>query len=151
VAITSSQNAYITLIDVAGDGRATVPLPNRYTPTPLPGAHARLSFPGPADDFIYAAGGPPGLELIKVIATKEPLRRSVPVAGPGADMFGQLQDAPADIASGIESELEQRHAGAWASASATLPLARVQPRAIRCCCCVSPNTPIDQGTPSRWR
>jgi len=120
VMITSSQDAYITLIDVAADGRATVLLPNRYTPTPLLRANERLHFPGPTDGFTYAASGPPGLELLKVLATEEPLRVSGAVLGSGMDPFGQLQGAPADIASGINSELKQRHTGTWTSASATL-------------------------------
>jgi len=73
--VKSNQDAYLTIIDVGSSGRdAVVIFPNKYRPNNRIKANQVLRIP-PVEGSpeMFQVSGPPGRELIKIIATSQPL------------------------------------------------------------------------------
>ena len=69
----SEQDAYITLIDVGTSGGLRILYPNRFQPKGFVSANQIYMVPEKDSEFSIRVEGPPGLERIKVLATKKPL------------------------------------------------------------------------------
>jgi hypothetical protein len=103
--VTASEDVFLTILNVGGSGRTTVLVPNGHEK--LVSAPAGRAIPIPTGDapYVIRVGGPSGFELIKIIATKEPIDL---LAGRGSQLEGPFRslEAPAGmIARGLESDL----------------------------------------------
>lgn len=71
---TAEQDCYLTMINVGTSGKVTVLFPNKYRPDGRVEAGVVYQTETPGDmPFRIRAVGPPGRELVKVVATLEPL------------------------------------------------------------------------------
>lgn len=66
-----NQDAYVTLYDIAADGRVQPIYPNRYERDGL--ARAGREYIVPGEDYRFIAQGPEGIEHIQAVATKRPV------------------------------------------------------------------------------
>lgn len=91
---TAERDCYVTLLNVGTSGKISVLFPNQFQPDAWvqAGQTYRTGEPG-AMPFRIRAAGPPGRELVKAIATMEPL-----------DVDGLLSPPPASGARGISPE-----------------------------------------------
>ncbi len=67
-----NREAYVTIIDVGTSGKVHVIFPNRFQRNNRVRANQTIRIPGRNANFDFRVGGPPGIELIKVIATTSP-------------------------------------------------------------------------------
>lgn len=69
--IQPTQDCYVVLVDVATDGSLHVLFPNSFAPDNFVRAGQRVHIPSNA--WRMRIGGPPGIEVIKAIATTQPI------------------------------------------------------------------------------
>lgn len=69
----SSQDCYITLIDISTRGDLRVIFPNRFHQDNYVKANRPYAIPGPEYGFDFGIQGPSGIERVKAIATLKPL------------------------------------------------------------------------------
>jgi hypothetical protein len=68
------QTSYLTVLNVGTSGRVAVIFPNFHQRDIEVRAGQTVSIPAGSADWKIEVAGPPGIELIKVIASKEPLK-----------------------------------------------------------------------------
>jgi hypothetical protein len=90
---TSEQDCYLTLLNVDTGGAITMLFPNRFHPDNKIIANKVYTIPSEDMKFRIRAQGPPGRELLKAIATTEPIRL------PGLDVskLNNTQEAFLDV------------------------------------------------------
>jgi hypothetical protein len=72
--VETNQDAYLTIIDVGTSGRESVIIfPNKYRQNNRILANQPLRIPHEGSAEMFQVSGPPGRELIKIIATTQPL------------------------------------------------------------------------------
>jgi hypothetical protein len=69
----TSRDCHVTLLDVGTDGSVTVLFPNRFHVNNRVRAGQTYDIPSPAMGFRIRVHGPPGTEVVKAIATEQPL------------------------------------------------------------------------------
>jgi len=72
--VRPSRTSYITVLNVGTSGRVAVIFPNFHQRDMQVRAGQTVSIPAGNADWRIDVAGPPGVEVIKVIASKEPLR-----------------------------------------------------------------------------
>jgi Domain of unknown function (DUF4384) len=72
--VRPKQTSYITVLNVGTSGRVAVIFPNFHQRDMQVRAGQTVSIPASAADWKIDVVGPPGIEMIKVIASKEPLK-----------------------------------------------------------------------------
>jgi hypothetical protein len=77
VHVRANRDCYLTVLDLQTSGNLYVLLPNQYQAEARAKADAAYAVPSSDAPFTIAVNGPPGVEGIKVIATRRPL--SLPV------------------------------------------------------------------------
>jgi len=84
--VRTSEDAYVTVLNVDPAGATTILFPNRYQSDNLVRAHEVLEVPDPASRSRIVVTGTTGTELVKVIASTEPIApfeaRQLAAAGP---------------------------------------------------------------------
>ena len=84
--VKTSKDAYVTVLNVDPAGETTVLFPNEYQPYNLVRTNRVLEVPDPASLSRIVVTGTTGTELLKVIASTEPIRpfeaQQLSVAGP---------------------------------------------------------------------
>ena len=71
--LTASEDAYVTVLDIAPSGAVTQLFPNRFQVDNKVYAGRPVEIAGPGSGGKIAASGTPGTELIKVIASSKPI------------------------------------------------------------------------------
>ncbi|OQW92474.1 MAG: hypothetical protein BWK78_01610 [Thiotrichaceae bacterium IS1] len=105
--VSTNEDAYITVLDVGTSGKIHLIFPNQYQPNNLTSAGQAVMVPASNSPAVFRASGPAGNELIKVIATKQPLdlidSRVLVSAGP----YKQVTKSTAQVAKDLEVVLRQ--------------------------------------------
>lgn len=73
VSVRPKKDAYITVLNVGSSGRVTVIYPNHYQRDAKVKAETTVRIPSRKAKWEIAVGGPSGVDLVKVIASKNPL------------------------------------------------------------------------------
>jgi uncharacterized caspase-like protein len=73
VTLEPNRNCHLLLLNVATDGSLYVLYPNSVIPENLVEARAVTTIPTPGTNWRIRVGGPPGVEIIKAIASTEPM------------------------------------------------------------------------------
>ena len=93
--VKTSEDAYVTVLNVDPAGQTTILFPNEYQPDNLVRANRVLEVPDPASLSRIVVTGTMGTELIKVIASSEPIEpfeaRQLAAAGPYQLLRAQAQ------------------------------------------------------------
>jgi Domain of unknown function (DUF4384) len=72
--VRPSETSYVTVLNVGTSGRVAVLFPNFHQRDTKVRAGQTVSVPGASANWKIDVAGPPGVELIQVIASREPLR-----------------------------------------------------------------------------
>jgi len=73
LSVRPRQDAYITVVDVGGSGRVAVLYPNHFQQSGRIRAGTTLTIPSGTAPWQITVGGPTGVDLIQVIASRRPL------------------------------------------------------------------------------
>jgi hypothetical protein len=73
VMVKASKDAYITVLDAGTSGKVHVVYPNKYQRDNRVQAHEVVQIPGEESRFRLTVHGPPGLEVLKILATEDPI------------------------------------------------------------------------------
>ncbi|XKM43813.1 DUF4384 domain-containing protein (plasmid) [Rhizobium ruizarguesonis] len=119
--IQSSENAYVTVLNVSPNGSVVKLFPNKYQTDALVGAGKRVQVPDPASGARLQVSGPVGQEEIKVFYSSKPLTIFADLGGSGAGMFRSVDGGMEAVSRSLE---EARSAGTKIS-SKTLTLTTV--------------------------
>ena len=104
--VQTNNTAYVTVLNVDPAGNTTVLFPNEYQSSNLVPADYAVEIPDPASGLKITVSGPVGNELIKVIASTEPisLLEQVPLSATGP--FWAL-DAQARVSRGLVLAIDE--------------------------------------------
>ncbi len=106
IAIRTNEDAYVSIINVGSSGKSHVIFPNKIdTQNKVTGLQV-LELPA-SGVYRFAAGGPPGLDLIKVIATRKPHRITPDNRLVDAGPFQTYQGTAAALARDLTLELKE--------------------------------------------
>ena len=110
--VKTSKDAYVTIVNVDPAGETTVLFPNRYQVNNRVRAGRALEIPAPGSGSRVVVRGPVGTELLKVIASTEPvpLFEAMQLAEAGA--FQQVRAEPQRIARSLVVAFSQTRFGA---------------------------------------
>ncbi|MGO7438121.1 DUF4384 domain-containing protein [Rhizobium ruizarguesonis] len=118
--IQSTENAYVTVLNVSPNGSVVKLFPNKYQTDALVGAGKRVQVPDPASGARLQVSGPVGQEQIKVFYSSKPLTIFADLGG-GAGMFRSVDGGMEAVSRSLE---EARSLGTKIS-SKTLTLTTV--------------------------
>ncbi|TAY08470.1 DUF4384 domain-containing protein (plasmid) [Rhizobium leguminosarum] len=125
--IQSTENAYVTVLNVSPNGSVVKLFPNKYQTDALVGAGKRVQVPDPASGAKLQVSGPVGQEQIKVFYSSKPLNIFADLGGSGGGMFRSIDGGMDAVSRSLE---EARSLGTKIS-SKTLMLTTVDsPAAI---------------------
>ena len=96
--VETSKDAYVTILNVDPAGETTVLFPNRYQWDNELRASRPVEIPSPGSAFQVVVGGTVGTELIKVIASTEPVPLFQTTQLAEAGPFQQVRPEPQGIA-----------------------------------------------------
>ncbi|MBY5367611.1 DUF4384 domain-containing protein [Rhizobium leguminosarum] len=119
--IQSTENAYVTVLNVSPNGSVVKLFPNKYQTDALVGAGKRVQVPDPASGARLQVSGPVGQEQIKVFYSSKPLTIFADLGGSGAGMFRSIDGGMDTVSRSLE---EARSLGTKIS-SKTLTLTTV--------------------------
>ncbi|NEH37570.1 DUF4384 domain-containing protein [Rhizobium ruizarguesonis] len=119
--VQSTENSYVTVLNVSPNGSVVKLFPNKYQTDALVGAGKRVQVPDPASGARLQVSGPVGQEQIKVFYSSKPLTIFADLGGGGAGMFRSVDGGMEAVSRSLE---EARSAGTKIS-SKTLTLTTV--------------------------
>ncbi|MBY5871737.1 DUF4384 domain-containing protein [Rhizobium ruizarguesonis] len=119
--IQSTENSYVTVLNVSPNGSVVKLFPNKYQTDALVGAGKRVQVPDPASGARLQVSGPVGQEQIKVFYSSKPLTIFADLGANGAGMFRSIDGGMEAVSRSLE---EARSAGTKIS-SKTLTLTTV--------------------------
>ncbi|MBY5879257.1 DUF4384 domain-containing protein [Rhizobium ruizarguesonis] len=119
--IQSTENSYVTVLNVSPNGSVVKLFPNKYQTDALVGAGKRVQVPDPASGARLQVSGPVGQEQIKVFYSSKPLTIFADLGGSGAGMFRSIDGGMDAVSRSLE---EARSLGTKIS-SKTLTLTTV--------------------------
>ncbi len=119
--IQSTENSYVTVLNVSPNGSVVKLFPNKYQTDALVGAGKRVQVPDPASGARLQVSGPVGQEQIKVFYSSKPLTIFADLGGSGAGMFRSVDGGMDAVSRSLE---EARSLGTKIS-SKTLTLTTV--------------------------
>ncbi|MDK4735908.1 DUF4384 domain-containing protein [Rhizobium sp. CNPSo 3490] len=119
--IQSSENAYVTVLNVSPNGSVTKLFPNKYQTDALVAAGKRVQVPDPASGARLQVSGPVGQEQIKVFYSSKPLTIFADLGSSGSGMFRSIDGGMDAVSRSLE---EARSLGTKIS-SKTLTLTTV--------------------------
>jgi hypothetical protein len=122
ISVQPERDCYITVLDITTSGKAYVLFPNQYERENLVRGGQRFTIPS-VGDYEIEVGGPPGLEMVKVIGTSRPLDLSSlnpddpssPIKFFSSDNLFQLANLPV-------KDLNLRPVSQWATESVTFKI-----------------------------
>ncbi|ARM91986.1 OmpA/MotB family outer membrane protein (plasmid) [Rhizobium sp. CIAT894] len=100
--IQSSENAYVTVLNVSPDGSVVKLFPNKYQTDALVGAGKRVQVPDPASGARLQVSGPVGQEQIKVFYSSKPLNIFADLGGSGSGMFRSIDGGMDAVSRSLE-------------------------------------------------
>ncbi|TBD97235.1 DUF4384 domain-containing protein [Rhizobium ruizarguesonis] len=119
--IQSTENSYVTVLNVSPNGSVVKLFPNKYQTDALVGAGKRVQVPDPASGARLQVSGPVGQEQIKVFYSSKPLTIFADLGANGAGMFRSVDGGMEAVSRSLE---EARSLGTKIS-SKTLTLTTV--------------------------
>ncbi len=124
VSVKVNQDAYLTLIDVGTSGTATILYPNHYAPSNAVKAGVTYVIPGPTAGFEFEVAAPTGTEIIRAIASREPIVVLEDAMGSfdASKPFGGLKKDPAILTRDIHVKAKKAKKGTWAEAVVRLKI-----------------------------
>ena len=96
--LETSQDAYVTVLNVDPSGETTRLFPNRYQPDNFVPANRAIEVGDPNSGFRIVVGGTIGIELLKVIASTRPIPMFEALRSSDAGPFQVLREEPESIA-----------------------------------------------------
>ena len=120
--VATSRRAYITVLDVGTSGRVAVLFPNKHDTDNRVEANTPVRIPGSRDAYRLRVGGPAGREVIKVIATEQPLDLTRYGALDDAGNFRVYRDNGSKVAKDIAVDMNRRPEMAWATTEKVLTI-----------------------------
>ncbi len=140
--IQSTENAYVTVLNVSPNGTVVKLFPNKYQTDALVGAGKRVQVPDPASGAKLQVSGPVGQEQIKVFYSSKPLNIFADLGGSGGGMFRSINGGMDAVSRSLE---EARSLGTKIS-SKTLMLTTVDsPAAIPPVAAAPAAKPVEQA------
>lgn len=114
--VETNKDAYVTILNVDPAGETTVLFPNRYQSDNQVRAARAVEIPTPGSGSQVVVGGTVGTELIKVIASTEPvpLFQARQLAAAGA--FQQVRSEPQGVARSLVVAMNQGRPGGGGAA-----------------------------------
>ncbi|MBB4292029.1 outer membrane protein OmpA-like peptidoglycan-associated protein [Rhizobium leguminosarum] len=100
--IQSSENAYVTVLNVSPNGSVVKLFPNKYQTDALVGAGKRVQVPDPASGARLQVSGPVGQEQIKVFYSSKPLTIFADLGGSGSGMFRSIDGGMDAVSRSLE-------------------------------------------------
>ena len=110
IRVASEVDACIYVVYQEADGKMYLVFPNRLQPVNRIHGHQAVQIPDESDLFRWRIQAPFGREVVKVIASKEPLQE---LAAPELQKQ-RFNPLPSDKLKGVELELGKAQAGDWA-------------------------------------
>jgi hypothetical protein len=90
----ASQDCYVTLLDVGTSGSVHLRYPNRFSGGGKMLAGKMYAVPASEDAFAIIVGGPPGIEIVRAIATRTPMPLSLSDFLKNADASKKVETPP---------------------------------------------------------
>ncbi|ACS60214.1 DUF4384 domain-containing protein [Rhizobium leguminosarum] len=100
--IQSTENAYVTVLNVSPNGAVVKLFPNKYQTDALVGAGKRVQVPDPASGAKLQVSGPVGQEQIKVFYSSKPLNIFADLGGSGGGMFRSVDGGMDAVSRSLE-------------------------------------------------
>ncbi|TAX90092.1 DUF4384 domain-containing protein [Rhizobium leguminosarum] len=100
--IQSTENAYVTVLNVSPNGSVVKLFPNKYQTDALVGAGKRVQVPDPASGAKLQVSGPVGQEQIKVFYSSKPLTIFADLGGSGGGMFRSIDGGMDAVSRSLE-------------------------------------------------
>ncbi|MGO6814440.1 DUF4384 domain-containing protein [Rhizobium leguminosarum] len=100
--IQSTENAYVTVLNVSPNGAVVKLFPNKYQTDALVGAGKRVQVPDPASGAKLQVSGPVGQEQIKVFYSSKPLTIFADLGGSGGGMFRSVDGGMDAVSRSLE-------------------------------------------------
>jgi len=113
-----NEDCYLTIIDIGTSGNATVLFPNLYAPGNSVKGGVTYEIPDAKAGFEFEVQAPPGVEIIKAIASKEPavnlkdVMESFRIDAP----FAKVKMDPSLLARDIHISAKKAQKGKWSEA-----------------------------------
>ena len=111
--VQTNQDAYVTVINVAPDGATTVLFPNRFQADNRVRANTITEIPDPSSQVRIAVSGPAGAELIKVIASNQPVPLFDTLQMVDVSAFQSVRGMTDDVARSLAVVMESEEATEW--------------------------------------
>ena len=100
--IQSTENSYVTVLNVSPSGAVVKLFPNKYQTDALVSAGKRVQVPDPASGARLQVSGPVGQEQIKVFYSSKPLNIFADLGGSGAGMFRSVDGGMEAVSRSLE-------------------------------------------------
>ena len=111
--VQTSKDAYVTVLNVAPDGATTVLFPNRFQADHWVRANTITEIPDPSSQVRIAVSGPAGAELIKVIASNQPVPLFDPSQLVDVSAFRSVRGMTGDVARSLAAVMASEEATEW--------------------------------------
>lgn len=118
-----NQPAYLTVLNVGTTGRVTQVFPNAFVQNNFVQANQTLQIPGTNAPYRLSFEGPPGTELIKVIASSQPVKIIPPGGSTQAGVFTVLDASPDQVSRDIITAVNQSPQVSWSQVNKPLYVA----------------------------
>jgi hypothetical protein len=105
--VTATADVYLTVLTVGSSGRVSVLAPNAHQKLVHARAREPVSIPAPDAPYAVRVGGPPGFELINIIATTEPVDLLAHEPSGPAGAFRSLEAQAGTLARSLPLDLER--------------------------------------------
>jgi len=124
VKVRASQDCHLTLIDVGTSGGVSIIFPNHQAADNAVKAGVTYTIPGPEAGFDFEVGGPSGRELLRAIASREPVvDLADAVSRTSAQKpFAEPSQDPAILTRDIHVQGKKAKPGEWSEASLALKI-----------------------------
>jgi hypothetical protein len=114
----TNKDCYLTLMSISAQGKPVIIFPNKWTESAWVTAGKEYKLPPEGSSFNFKAQEPLGVEVVKAIASTEPVKilgsADVEVAG----AFKQIKN-PEFVMKGIGVEMAQRDKKEWSTSDVT--------------------------------
>ena len=100
--IQSTENSYVTVLNVSPNGSVVKLFPHKYQTDALVGPGKRVQVPDPASGARLQVSGPVGQEQIKVFYSSKPLNIFADLGGSGSGMFRSVDGGMDAVSRSLE-------------------------------------------------
>lgn len=100
--IQSSENAFVTVLNVSPNGNVVKLFPNKFQPESLVAAGKRVQVPDPASGAQLQVSGPVGQEQIKVFYSNKPLDIFADLGGSSDGMFRSIDGGMDEVSRSLD-------------------------------------------------